>query len=211
MVFVRKGVFVYGNEENRNLKVAQIAEDFWIDKLPVTNAQYLAFLQRKGLDTKWIGFTYSRIKSGADENLSIEAGFEDHPVTGVTWFGAEAFALDAGKRLPTEEEWERAARGIDGREYPWRGPFSKKLCNTEESKIRTTSIVDGYLEGASPSGALDMAGNVWEWTATPERDGTMVLRGGCWNVYSNRARCASRDWNYPDVSSDYIGFRCART
>jgi formylglycine-generating enzyme required for sulfatase activity len=130
MMLVRKGPFVFGNEERRSLHIEQLDYDFWIDKTPVTNAQYLLFLQRKGVDSKWIRHDESRIRPGATGALTITLGYEDHPVVGVSGFGAEAYAKDVGKRLPTEQEWERAARGIDGREYPWRGALSKTLCNT---------------------------------------------------------------------------------
>jgi formylglycine-generating enzyme required for sulfatase activity len=141
MVLVRKAVFVFGAEHEKNLKIEESTQDFWIDKHPVTNAEYLAFLQRKGVDSKWIDHRGSRIKADAAGALTIEHGYEHHPVTGVSWFGAEAFANDAGKRLPTEQEWELAARGIDGREYPWRGPFSGSFCNTDESEILNTTAV----------------------------------------------------------------------
>jgi formylglycine-generating enzyme required for sulfatase activity len=142
--------------------------------------------------------------------LQIQAGYEDHPVVGVSWFGAEAFAADAGKRLPTEEEWERAARGVDGREYPWRGEFSKRHCNTGKSGIGSTTPVSAYPSGVSVCGARDMSGNVFEWTST-DWDFAKVLRGGCFVSYPDLARCAFRFWDIPDNTNSVIGFRCART
>ena len=212
MVRVRKAVFVFGEEDEKNLKIEEVVQDFWIDKHPVTNAEYLAFLQKQGVvDPKWIDRGGARIKADAAGALTIEPGYENHPVVAVTWYGAEAYAQDAGKRLPTEQEWELAARGIDGREYPWRGPFSKTLCNTAESKIKErTTAVGAYPKGAARTGALDMSGNVWEWTSTDE-GAAKVLRGGSWNFYSYDARCASRNWINPDGRGDIIGFRCART
>ena len=215
MVRVRKGVFVYGNEDEKNLGISELADDFWIDKLPVTNAQYLLFLQRKvadgTVDAKWIRHEWSRIKRDASGVFAIEDGYAQHPLTGVSWYGAAAYAKDVGKRLPTEQEWERAARGIDGREYPWRGGFSKKLCNMDESGIGDTTVVGVYSKGVSPTGALDMAGNVFEWTASDWDAQRKVLRGGCWDYDSGYARCAYRDWYVPGVTDDDIGFRCART
>ncbi len=211
MVKVPAGLFVYGSEEEQDLSIRDIACEYWIDKTPVTNAQYLAFLNKTGgANPKWIDPKWSRIKQAPDGALLLEAGYEMHPVVGVTWFGAEAYANHVGKRLPTEEEWERAARGVDGREYPWRGAFSKALCNTVESRIHDTTPVGSYPKGASPAGALDMSGNVWEWTAS-DWDKLKVLRGGSWFSVSDFARCASRIRVDPVDTGIVIGFRCART
>jgi formylglycine-generating enzyme required for sulfatase activity/energy-coupling factor transporter ATP-binding protein EcfA2 len=158
------------------------------------------------------------------------------PVVGVTWFEAEAYAnwlsrqLQREVRLPTEQEWERVARGTDGREYPWGNGFDRQLLNCAEFwaqqedlseyekwsawfksdsyKKASTSMV-GQFQGHSPEGAFDLSGNVWEWTGSlyniekPE----IVLRGGSWYFYRGFARCASRLW-FSRVSFRYIiGFR----
>jgi formylglycine-generating enzyme required for sulfatase activity len=153
------------------------------------------------------------------------------PVVGVTWFEAEAYAnwlngkraeLHLGEsfpadfvvRLPTEAEWERAARGTDGREYPWGDLFDPTFCNTEESDperkygIGATAVCT-YPQGASPIGAWDMSGNVWEWTCSPwsADDKSPVVRGGSWLSHLRYARCACRSGYAPDDFYSSLGFR----
>ncbi|MDX1982868.1 MAG: SUMF1/EgtB/PvdO family nonheme iron enzyme, partial [Bryobacteraceae bacterium] len=174
MVYVPPGPFLFGSEGGSNLRVAH-TEGYWIDRYPVTNAQFGEFLRVKGNREEggvtWLDYERSSIR---------DARKADHPVTGVSWYGARAYASWAGKRLPSEEEWEKAARGIDGRRYPWGEEFSADRCNTSESKRRGTSRVGEYGEaGRSPYGNDDTAGNVWEWTDSPDSE-YQVLRGGAW-------------------------------
>lgn len=125
-------------------------------------------------------------------------------------YGAEDAAKWAGKELPTEQQWERAARGTDGREYPWGNEFDREKCNTIESGIGKTTRVTRYPNSISPVGCYDMAGNVWEWTAS--KDGPhRVLRGGSWDNYRGDARCAFRISYYPLNCLNTVGFRCVRT
>jgi len=148
------------------------------------------------------------------DRFTVAPGFEDHPVIYVTWYGVSEYAQWAGKRLPAEEEWEKAARGIDGRVYPWGNEFDKKKCNIDESGIDHTTPVKKYQEGRSPYGCLDMAGNVWEWTDSWYDEGKeefKVLRGSSWDDLRNVARCASRDGYSPEFRFSSYGFRCAMT
>ena len=155
---------------------------------------------------------------------SIE-GRGDHPVVQVSWRDAAAFCAHYGMRLPTEEEWELAARGTDGRRYPWgnREPMSAdpplanagtaRCCAQEPADgAARTAPVGSYPRGRSPYDLDDMAGNVWEWTASrfPGRPGDVALRGGGWGNNAHCLRVSYRHANPPDRGLDMVGFRCAR-
>ncbi|MGC9971080.1 MAG: SUMF1/EgtB/PvdO family nonheme iron enzyme [Bryobacteraceae bacterium] len=213
MVRVPAGKFIFGAEGEGNLRVARVDHDFEIDRFPVTNEQFCRFLneQAKGDVPEWLNLAESRIeKSG--RGFSVKGGYERHPVVGASWYGAGAYAKWADKRLPTEQEWEKAARGIDGRRYPWGEEFSKERCNTWESEdIRDTTPLGRYGEaGSSPYGCEEMAGNVWEWTDSLYQEGGdwRVLRGGAWNLDQSNAVCSYRLYAHP---LSFVGFRCART
>lgn len=192
---------------------------YYIGKYPVTAKEYQAFIQ----------------ESGYNERRGLGAG--NHPVTDVIWWDALAFARWNGMTLPSEAEWEKAARGVDGRIYPWGNAFDAKKCNTEEGKKGGTTPVGLYSpQGDSPYGCADMAGNVWEWTRSlwgtdwgepafkypyrfddrredesADKSILRVLRGGSFDFDSRNARCSCRSLDDPDdFFSDYFGFRvCA--
>jgi formylglycine-generating enzyme required for sulfatase activity len=205
MVYVPGGPFVFGSESGSGLRVATAGEAFWIDRFPVTKAQFCRFLNERGNPeeggAEWIDLkgSYEKEKcriSGRKGRFEVERGYENHPVIYVSWYGARAFAKWAGKRLPTEQEWEKAARGIDGRQYPWGEEFSEQRSNTAESQIGGTTELGKYGElGRSPYAAEDMAGNVWEWTVSlwSEKEEWRVLRGalGAALVTSPPARSAT--------------------
>ncbi len=137
-------------------------------------------------------------------------------MVGVSYYEAEAYAKWAGKRLPTEQEWEKAARGTEGREYPWGQEFDASLCACSVAReLKGTVPVGNHSEGQSPFKCQDMAGNVWEWCASwyDADEDTRVLRGGSWSVVNPKSfRCAYRvsDYVIPrDRFNDY-GFRCAQ-
>jgi formylglycine-generating enzyme required for sulfatase activity len=150
-----------------------------------------------------------------------------HPINCVTWAQAAAFCSWAGARLPTEREWEYASRGLDGRRYPWGNTQpSDQLCwdgpgsDLGLGRRRGTCPVGSYRGGASPFGALDMAGNVWEWTAdfyandhaSQSSEELQVTRGGTWFTYDARdVRASLRSLVRPGAKNYGIGFRCART
>ena len=217
MAFVPAGPFIFGSEREANLRVASIDHDFWIDRFPVTNEQFCRFLNEQGNrkegDVEWLNLGHSRIEE-RKRQFSVKAGYESHPVTRVSWFGAAAYAAWAGKRLPTEQEWEKAARGIDGRRYPWGEEFSKDRCNTRDSGFRGTTEVGRFGgAGSSPYGCGEMAGNVWEWTESSFSEGSeyRVLRGGAWGIDLDYAACSFRVSELPRFRGNDGGFRCART
>ena len=229
MVLVPAGPFLYGSREDdpeaySDEKPQRVIDlpAFYIDVFPVTNKQYCEFLNQKRPDNdtlaKWINLTGSysaekcRITKGFNGYI-VEKGQERHPVIYVSWHGAETYAMWTGKQLPSEEEWEKAARGTEGAKYPWGNEFDSSLCNTQESGIGKTSQVDKFPKGRSPFGCFDMAGNVWEWINSwyDEEEKRKVLRGGSGDFDRGYARCATRTGVVQGLRSDSVGFRCART
>ena len=205
MVTIPAGEFLYG-EENERIHRPEYA----IAKAPVTNAQYKAFVETTGHEAPF------HWKKG-----EIPSGKEDHPVVHVNWHDATAFCQWAGCRLPTEREWEKGARGTDGREYPWGDRWEKDRCNNSSVLGGDKTPVGRYPSGASPYGLLDMAGNVWEWCADwyggtrgvlrGITQGSKVQRGGSWYSSPPSAlRGAYRNGGGPGDTGDSRGFRCAR-
>ena len=192
MVRVDAGPFLYGEDQER-----VHVDAFWIDRTPVTNAEYARFVAATGRKPPrhWPG-------------AAPPGEIADHPVVYVSWHDAAAYAEWAGKRLPSEQEWEKAARGTDGRDYPW-GRWKRGVCNTEEAGIGGTTPVGRYSPGGdSPYGCADMAGNVWEWTASSRGRGFYGMRGGSWNYDQPIALCSYWSGRHPGDATADIGFRC---
>ena len=211
MVKVPKGPFLYGDEKTREV----VDHDYWIDTYPVTNEKYRAFIVADGYGNqaywssegwKWKTKNNITVPERWNDNERNKA---DHPVVGVSYYEAEAYAKWAGKRLPTEREWEKAARGEDGRKYPWGEEFDKSKCNSSEAEIGHTTPVTQYLKGVSPYGCYDMAGNVWEWCADwyDEGKAMRVLRGGSWNNTPGNLRVSNRYRYFADDRKGGVGFR----
>jgi formylglycine-generating enzyme required for sulfatase activity len=191
---------------------------FFIDQYEVTNEQYKQFIDdtHRQSPNDWINNDYPL------EN-------KKHPVAFVSWYDAHEYCSWAGKRLPTEEEWEKAARGTDGRLYPWGNEFDPKKANMPQSHSTGTTPVGSFPQGRSPYGLDDMAGNVWEWTdswATPYPGSPIptahyftgeykVLKGGSW-VDCSFYRCGisaltfNRGYFKPQTKNQGFGFRCAK-
>ena len=225
MVYVPGGKFIAGNDNDSdadNIPVdpsrregvsrlvllaaekpehTEYVRPFLIDRYEVTNAEYKKFR--------------------AGHNFAREQA--DHPVTGISWYDARAYASWAGKRLPTEQEWEKAARGADGRKWPWGNIFERGRCNLGAG----TAPVGSFEGDKSPYGVHDMAGNVWELVADwyskdyyssspaknpkgPDTGKLKVIRGGSWNHRDHNQRCSNRYYCYPDTWGNTLGFRCAK-
>jgi serine/threonine-protein kinase len=184
---------------------------YYIYKHPVTVAQYRQFCR----------------ETGRQEPRPPSWGWkDDHPIVNVSWHDAVAYCEWADVRLPTEAEWEKAARGTDGRKYPWGDEWDASRCNNYETGPKQTTPVDSYPLGVSPFGAQDMAGNVWEWCSSlykPYRydakdgredlraGGSRVLRGGSWFIVGYGCRAAFRLDLAPAGRYFKFGFRCVQS
>jgi serine/threonine-protein kinase len=219
----------YGDE--KPMHVVHL-DDFWMDQYEVTNEQFALFLNEEGNqeedDVNWVNVE----DEGSniiyeDGQYKSRSGYEDHPVTYVSWYGAQSYCQWAGKSLPTEAEWEKAARGTDGRIWPWGSDWDEDKVNSKDAGPGHTTEVGSYPDGASPYGCMDMAGNAWEWVADryqwdyyqaapdhsnpqgPDQGAPRVVRGGSWALPQRLTRCASRFGFLPQVRRDDLGFRCA--
>jgi serine/threonine-protein kinase len=202
MIRIAAGEFLFGEA-----MIECHQPEFWIDKTPITNAEYKRFLDdNPEYPVPFTEEDWAQSYNWDRQNRSFPVGQDEHPVVSVSHHDAMAYAAWAGTRLPTEEEWEKAARGTDGRRYPW-GRWDQDRCNTVEAQILTTTPVGLYSpEGDSPYGCTDMAGNVWEWTAT-EDDVGVVVRGGSFINDRLYARCAFREWDLQGSGLRLYGFR----
>ena len=224
MVFIPAGRFQMGSMESE--PCAHLDElprhtvhldGYWIDHTEVTNAQYRNCVEA--------GFCTLPICDYGDSTY-MEGTMENHPVGCVNWYEASAYCERIGGQLPTEAQWEKAARGTDVREYPWGEGFGNQLCNSSESAINDSTPVGQYSPaGDSPYGVADMAGNVWEWVfdwydigyyatspnmnpSGPQAGENRAVRGGSWYANHCSVRTTYRYYNSPYGRSPGIGFRC---
>lgn len=205
-------------------KTFQVKTPFELSKYPVTNGQFARFWESGGygIQSLWhpSGWRWREENNIREPGYWMDAKWNGaaQPVVGVTWWEADAFCRWANCRLPAEREWEAAARGPEGWAYPWGNDWIEGICNTNEAGLNVTTPVGIFPRSAAICGAHDMAGNVWEWcgdTFDPAQtnvpDTGRVLRGGSWVDSPRYCRSAFRVDFRPDVRSDYIGFRVART
>lgn len=193
-------------DPQRHERFGGVVAEFLIDPYPVTIRQYARFIDATGARAPrpWI------------ERGRPQAGLNDHPVVGVSWEDAQAYAGWLGKRLPGAIEWEVAASGATQRKYPWGDAWAPGLCNSAEAGLGATCAVTRYPDGASPYGVFDMVGNVWEWTSTELRSrvigraGTQrALKGGSFRETRESTHCRAQIQRWPDDVADDVGFRCA--
>jgi formylglycine-generating enzyme required for sulfatase activity len=253
MQFVPGGSFMMGSEvedvlagDDEMPKHLVLLDAFYIDKYEVSVEQYAAFLNRQGgyeeacdgvdcvLPRERAGYTSYLVEEEVGDGAVRYApltGFADYPVNHVSWHGASAYCEWVGARLPTEAEWEYAARGSDDRIYPWGNePPDPTRAVYQSEDFENMKPVDALPAGASPFDVYGLAGSLWEWTADwyaedyyeestsanptgPESGFTRALRGGSWpfNNEADRIRAANR-WSLdPSFISATVGFRCARS
>lgn len=265
ILYVPAGEFIMGSQEDDPLAAEHkhempqrtiFLDGFWIDQTEVTNAMFARFIKETEHETYaekerksdvYVGGGRWDEKEGAswqypygtECDCELEE-IETHPVVHVTWDDARLYCKWAGRRLPTEAEWEKAARGSDGRRYPWgETELAGDLLNACDGNCKLnwandsyndgfefTASVGSYPAGASPYGALDMVGNVWEWVTDwydkeyyeqmpysnppgPESRQERVLRGGSWSSGEGWVRTAFRHRDPPTDPNDERGFRCA--
>lgn len=232
LVYIEMGEFWTGSDRSRDPEAYEDElpqhsvhlDPYWICKAPVTNLQYSAFILEAwhAPPAHWTGAV-------------IPKGKEGHPVVNITWGEAVEFCAWASQKtgrslaLPTEAQWEKAARGADGRIYPWGDtPPDANRCNFGRMILDTTPVGHYSPQGDSPYGCVDMAGEVWEWCvdgyerdAYIQRTGMVTrnpvgpptadkrcVRGGSWNVYARRVRAALRNKYRPTGKNILLGFRC---
>jgi len=191
---------------------------YWIDQTEVTNGMYAQCVNEGGCTRP------DSAESSTRNSYYGNSAYDNYPVIYVDWYQAEAYCEWVGRELPTEAQWERAARGTDGRTYPWGNKSPNSGLANFDRNVGDTTEVGRYPEGASPYGTLDMAGNVWEWVADwydsypsgsvtdpqgPSMGDYRVIRGGSWLNVELNFRSANRSGYYPDNSISDNGFRCS--
>ncbi|MBN1440818.1 MAG: SUMF1/EgtB/PvdO family nonheme iron enzyme [Anaerolineales bacterium] len=217
MVYVPGGEFTMGMKENKAANRPEhtvVLDSYWIDRTEVTNAMYGVCVESESC------------AAPKDSAAFDDPGLQDHPVVFVDRQMAEEYCAWAGRRLPTEAEWEKAARGTDGRLYPWGNAAPDRGLLNFGRYIGGTIRVGSYPSGASPYGALDMAGNVYEWVADwfgedyyrtgpkenppgPDSGTLRLVRGGSWLCSEECVNSVFRHPNDPANAGDNLGFHCA--
>ncbi len=235
MAFISEGSFTMGSNigpDDEKPEHTVFVKAFSLDILPVSNTDFAQFLNYKGLQNQQVETFYDHDDSDArihrhNSMWKADLGYESHPVNEVIWVGARDYCAWLNKRLPTEAEWEKAARGIDGRKYPWGNAMPHAKLALFGAPFNSSAPVDAFPDGASPYGVLDMAGNQWEWVSSVyqpypykaddgrENQNTgpiRATRGGGHDSNAqeisttHRGRYLSR---HPKAGHHNIGFRCA--
>ena len=242
MIFIPEGSFTMGFKIDNDHEWGDMDEEpvhqvtlssYWIDKYEVTSSNFSKFLnENKNEAHRFIEITPSVTVQFDDNVYQPRKGLENYPVNRVSWFGADAYCKWKEKRLPTEAEWEKAARGTDQRIFPWGNEFPDNSRVTfrrkfSEKGFQVMEPVEGMKNGISPFGVHQMAGNVWEWVSDwfdatayqdenridpkgPESGISKVLRGGNWYYKAYYMRTTYRFNERPDIFKVWQGFRCAR-
>jgi serine/threonine-protein kinase len=259
-VFVPGGDFTMGSDSSSYANERPVhtvfLDSYWIDQTEVTNAMFEAFVAQSSYQTdaektgSSIVFNPDSGSNGPIQGAdwqhplgpdSSQSNLAEYPVVHVSWNDARMYCEWAGRRLPTEAEWEKAARGTDGRTFPWGNEFDGTRLNFADVNLKASwgnnnfddgfqlsAPVGSYPLGASPYGALDMVGNAWEWVndwadeayyqsspsgnpGGPDSGEYHVLRGGSWHDPEDGNRAAYRGWASPEDTDITLGFRCGLT
>jgi formylglycine-generating enzyme required for sulfatase activity len=241
LIFIPPGPFTMGSTRARvsNLNAADQSEAFsrelpahevdlpgyYIARHPVTQAEYAAFVAATNRAVPYRDDELSRPYAWDPQTRTHPADKADHPVVLVSWYDAQAYCEWLEGRLPTEAEWEKAARGTGKREWPWGNVWQPGRCNSAEANLGGSSAIGRFSpSGDSAYGIADLAGNVWEWCSSlyvsypydardgredPAAEGLRVMRSGAFGLARNKVRCAFRNQNAPDDCGFTIGFRVA--
>jgi formylglycine-generating enzyme required for sulfatase activity len=227
MLYVPSGEFLMGSDTSDMEAVDDgkpqhtvFLEAYWIDQTEVTNGMYEKCVVDGGCSAPAASGSYTRSMYYGNSS------YANYPVVNVSWYDAEKYCKWAGRKLPSEAQWEKAARGTEGWIYPWGNSDPTSSLLNYNSNEGDTTAVGSYPGGKSPYGALDMAGNVWEWVADwfgsdyyinsplenpigPSTGAYRVLRGGACGSDSRGVRAALRYADDPDLWGIIVGFRCA--
>ena len=234
LCLIPAGPFTMGSDDdlpNESPAHEIYLDAYYIGKTEVTNAEYYPFwLESGGTDSEHTPISYGEAFGTWPDVAKTKPNY---PVIGVSWDSAVAYAVWRGMRLPTEAEWEKAARGTEAKRWPWGDAFTQRIEDTtrhanvwKQSGARLQPV-GTHPTGASPYGAYDMAGNVWEWVAdrysdtyyrrSPDRNpkgpavgSRRVVKGGSWLNPEMLARCSTRIGQYPAIGTSFIGFRLAK-
>lgn len=223
----------WGDEDEEPVHEVDLSA-YWIDRYEVSAAEFSRFLNEHLEESaKYIEMGTAVTIEKKNGNYQPRDGLDRYPANRISWYGADAFCRSHGKRLPTEAEWEKAARGTDERIFPWGNEFPNNDWVTfrlkfSEHGFKAMAPVDSMERGRSPYGVHHMAGNVWEWVADwyaddyyqispnkdpqgPEEGSSKVLRGGNWYYKAYYMRSVYRFNESPEIFKVWQGFRCARS
>ncbi len=235
MVFIRGGVFMMGDSTHKDTSPSHkvYVNSFFLDKYEVSNEQFCKFLNAVGNEKEGNTYWFAEEKNKQIEKINSKytpkKEYENYPVTCVSWFGARAYCKWAGKRLPTEAEWEYAASYAGRNKYPWGSEWCEKCCNwKEDGKIDgyiKSAPVDAFKNGRNIYGCYNMMGNVFEWVYDwyglykaeyqedpkgPKSGSLKVHRGGCYKYSKEWENSRARIGGQPQYSYPCVGFRCAK-
>jgi sulfatase modifying factor 1 len=226
LVVIPAGEFIMGHKSSYDtlpVRDKMNLPAFSIDKYEVTNKRYKRFIDATGYKVPWSQEPAVAAYIWDWQKRMYPEGKGDDPVVLVSWDDAKAFCTWAGKRIPTEAEWEKAARGPKGKPYPWGNDWANGKANTSESGLKQTSPAGAFKDDVSEYGVYDLAGNISEWveewfapypgnpmTSYEERNKYRVLRGGSWDYAHSIANGYHRQYALPQSQMTAIGFRCVK-